>query len=177
MRRAAQGVLQLALVGLLLSGVGMAATGTWAWFKSASVAKAKADTHWQGVVDTLQRDHRKAVDEEAAKVRAIDEQWRLARQGAALEQERERAATRAALAAAYADAGRLRDQLATAAGGGVTAADDTVAACRERAAAFGRVLDEALRAHAQCSADAEDLAADVRALRTAWPVMPPASSP
>lgn len=177
MRRRTAGVLQLALVGLLLSGVGMAATGGWAWFKSKRVTTAERNAHWQGVVDVLQRDHRKAVEDEAAKVRAIEEQWRIQRREADHAQERERAATRTALAAAYADAGRLRDQLAAAAAGGVTEAEDTVTACRGRAAAFGRVLDEALRAHAQCSADAEDLAAGVRALRAAWPVEAAASAP
>lgn len=169
MRRGAAGVLQLALVGLLLSGVGMAATGTWAWFKGKRTATAERNAHWQGVVDTLQRQAQAAVAAADARTAAIQEQWRMARQGADRERETERAANAARVAAVAADRDRVRDELARAAAGGVEAADDSTAACRDRAAAIGRVLGAALQASAQCATDAEDLAAELRRVRAAWP--------
>jgi len=52
-------------------------------------------------------------------------------------------------------------------------ADDSAAACRERAATLGRLLDDALRTAATIAGSAEQHAADVRALRASWPVNEP----
>ena len=169
MKRWAAGLAQLALLSALICGVGMAAVGSWSYFKGKRVATAERNAHWQGIVNVLQADARKAVEDEAAKVRSIEEQWRLQRRGADHERERERAVNAARLAAVAADRDRLRDQLTAAAAGGVAEADDTVAACRDRAAAFGRVLGDVLLGFGQCAADAEDLAAELRRVRGAWP--------
>jgi hypothetical protein len=166
-------MLQLSLVLAIVGGIGFAGiTGAAYWrgkVTGRSVATAERNAHWQGVVDTLHAAHRAAVDAENARVRAVEEQWRLARQGADHERERERAANAARVAAVAADRDRLRDELASAASGGVVEADDSLSACRDRADAFGRVLGEALRASAACAADAEDLATGVRTLQRAWP--------
>jgi len=168
-KRWAAGVVQLALVGAIVGGLAVAGAGVAGYLKGKRVATAERNTHWQGQVDRLQAQHRAAVDAEAQRVRALEEQWRLARQGADHERERERASNAARVAAVAADRDRLRDELARAAAGGVAEADDSVAACRDRAAAFGRVLGEALRAGAECAAAAEDLATSVRTLQRAWP--------
>ena len=48
--------------------------------------------------------------------------------------------------------------------------DDTPAACGQRAATLGALLDDALRTAAACAEGAEQHATDVRALRDGWPV-------
>lgn len=173
MNRAAAGFAQLALVSVIVGALGFAAVTGLAYWRGKGAGRAQAtaerNAHWQSVVDKLQNAHRAAVDEENASTRSVEEQWRLARQGADHERERERAANAARVAAVAADRDRLRDELAGGASGGVSAADDSVAACRERADAFGRVLGEVLRASAACAADAEDLATGVRTLQRAWP--------
>lgn len=173
MKRAALGMVRLALVAALLAGLGMVGAGVQGYAKGKRAATLERNVHWQGVVDKLQADAHAALQAAEDRTRAVEETNRLRRQGADDEQERERAATRAALAAVAADRDRLRQQLAAAATGGVQAADDSVAACRDRAEALGGVLADALRAHAECTAEAEDLAAGVRALRAAWPVNEP----
>jgi hypothetical protein len=69
--------------------------------------------------------------------------------------------------AAAADAQRVRGQLssALAARGGGTA-EDALAACHNRAAAAGRLLEDGMRLQGDLAGDAERLAADVRALRS-----------
>lgn len=50
--------------------------------------------------------------------------------------------------------------------------DDSAAAGRDRAAALGVLLDDALRVAAACTDGAEQHATDVRTLLRGWPVMP-----
>lgn len=169
MKRWAAGVVQLALVGAIVSGLGMAGAGVAGYFKGKRVAAAERNTHWQAQIDRMQAQHRAAVEAETARTRAVEEQWRIARQGADHERERERAANAARVAAVAADRDRLRDELARAAAGGVAAADDSIGACRDRAEAFGRVLGDVLRGFGRCAAEAEDLAAELRRVRSAWP--------
>lgn len=64
---------------------------------------------------------------------------------------------------------RLRDDGAAYAAG---SADDTLAACRDRAATLWQLLDGALQASERSAGAAEAHAADVRALLGAWPVAP-----
>lgn len=68
---------------------------------------------------------------------------------------------------------QLRDEIAAFAAGGGSAADDSTAAARDRAAALGALLERALRVGAGHTAAAEEHAADVRGLLTAWPVNAP----
>ena len=169
------GVQALVLSVLVTAAIGGASTFVVGVKK---YAQGKADDRQRSdlVIATMLNEHRAALVEANALVDALNEKMRLARQGAERAQELERAASRATLAAVNADRAGLRQQLAAAASGGVEASNDTVAACRERAAALGNVLDSALQAHAVCTAEAEDLASGVRALRSAWPVGEPASA-
>lgn len=173
MNRRAAGLAQLALIGVIVGALGFAAVTGLAYWRGdaagAARATAERNAHWQRIVDKLQADARQAVAAEAQRVQALQEQWRLARQGADHERERERAANAARLAAAAADRDRLRDELAAAAAGGVTEAADSVAACRDRAATLGGLLGSALRASEQCAGEAEDVAAELRRVRAAWP--------
>ncbi len=172
MRRAVYGALQFALIGVIVAGVATAGAGVAGYFKGKRAATAERNTHWQGVVDKLQGDHRAAFERARAEAESRSTQLEKERDDAQNQLAREVARTRALrgdLARAVHDADRLRDQLAAVATGGVAADQDSVAACRARADALGRVLGEALRASEQCHLDAEDLASGVRALRSAWP--------
>lgn len=153
------------LVALLIFGLSLLGVGTERW-----IAGRKHERQiQQAMIARMVADAAVAKAEADARTASLEEQWRAQRQGADRAQETERARTRAALAAVSADRDRLRVELASVASGGVEAGADSVPACRDRADALGRVLGEALQAHAQCTADAEDLAAGVRALREAWP--------
>lgn len=170
------GAMQLALVACIVGGLGLATASGLAYWRGKSAGKAQAtaerNTHWQGVVDKLQGDHRAAFERARTEAESRSTQLEKERDDAQNQLAREVARTRALrgdLARAVHDADRLRDQLAAVATGGVDADQDSVAACRARANALGRVLGEALRASEQCHLDAEDLAAGIRALRSAWP--------
>lgn len=169
--------LRMGLLGALLAGLGMVGVGIERWHAGHAAGAAEEKAHADQVLATLRERQRAELEAANARADAISEQWRTARQGADREREKERAATQAARAADAADLQRMRDQLAAAAAGGVEAADDTVAACRDRAAAFGRLLGEALRAGGDCAADAEDLGTSVRTLQRAWPVTPQEAAP
>lgn len=169
MKRWSAGIVQLALVCCIVGGLGMAGAGVAGYFKGRNAATTERNAHWQGQIDRLQQQHRAAVEAETARTRAVEEQWRIARQGADHERERERAANAARVAAVAADRDRLRDELARAAAGGVTEAADSVAACRDRAATLGGILGSALRASERCAGEAEDLAGELRRVRAAWP--------
>lgn len=153
------------LFGLILAGL----TGVVAGVKAYAAGREKERLVQTEIIGKMVTRHQASVDEANRRADALEEQWRLARQGADRAQENERAATRAALAAVNADRDRLREQLAAAASGGVQAADDSVAACRVRAAALGVVLGQALQSHAQCTADLEDAATGIRTLQRGWP--------
>lgn len=153
----------------LLGGVGACTAG----LKAYAAGRAKEKQVQEGIIGRMVERHRTELDEQRAKNEAQAEAWRLQRKGAERAQELERAAARDALASINADRGRLRDELAAFAAGGRQAADDTVDACRARAAALGDVLDEALQAHAECTAESESLAAGVRTMQRSWPSSQP----
>ena len=144
------------------------------------IASASVLAYREGVVSDKQRSDLvisdmklKAADELIAATQDVlkkDEALRLLKQGAdrVLQNERDLNRKRAAADAITAD--RMRDQLNSFASG-APAGDDTVAACRERAAALGDVLGQALQASRLCTVEAEDLAGDARALLHAWPVI------
>jgi cytochrome c556 len=66
----------------------------------------------------------------------------------------------------------MRDDIADYVAG---CAGDSLAACSERAAALGELLDRALQADARSAGAAEEHARDVRALLSAWPVAEPSN--
>lgn len=65
---------------------------------------------------------------------------------------------------------QLRVAAADYAAGGSAAADDTGAACRDRAASLGNLLVDGLQTQVELARAAEDHAAGVRSLLRAWPV-------
>lgn len=168
-------VLYVALAGGLATAVGSAlaywrghAAGAEQAEQQAAAERADAERRHRAEQDRLRADAQARFD--AALVAAaerydrIDTARKEAQHALAIEQSRT-ARLRGDLAAAVRDRDRMRDALAGAASGGVTEAEDSLGACRSRADALGRVLGEALSAHRQCSLDAEDLAAGLRALR------------
>jgi hypothetical protein len=168
-------VLYVALAGGLATAVGSAlaywrghAAGAEQAEQQAAAERADAERRHRAEQDRLRADAQAKFDAAvlaaAERYDRIDTARREAQHALAIEQTRI-ARLRGDLAAAVRDRDRLRDALAGAATGGVTEADDSTAACRARADALGRVLGEALSAHRQCSLDAEDLAAGLRALR------------
>jgi uncharacterized iron-regulated membrane protein len=120
-----------------------------------------------------------------------DERARL--QAAALQAQAENQATTQALQAAIEDAqhaaaqdrarlvraaaadraerDRLRDDIAAYAAGGGLATDDTLAACRARAAELGRAVEDGLRVQEDMAQAFGDLAVDYRTLYLSWPKM------
>lgn len=155
-------------VALMISGATSVASGVIYYAKGKKADKQRSDLVISRMVTQYQQD----LLDANARADSISEAWKAQRQGADRAQDRERAQTRAALAAVISERDGLRDDLARAATGGVEAAGDTVAACRERTATFGRVLGEALQAHAECTAAAEDNASGVRTLLGSWPNNP-----
>lgn len=171
-RRLVHGAYEVFLGLALLSGLGMVGSYFWGESRGTQMATDERNSHWQGVLATLQAEHAKRLAAETAKARQQEDLWlaNILTVGEALAKERaSNARLRGDLSAAVARADRMREQLAAAATGGVPEAQDSVAACRARADAFGRVLEEALRAHRTCELDAEDLAGGVRALQAGWP--------
>lgn len=72
--------------------------------------------------------------------------------------------------------GELDGMRAAAASFAAGPADDSLAACRDRAAAASDLLVRVLQAGARSTGAAEVHSTDVRALREAWPVNPAASA-
>lgn len=80
-------------------------------------------------------------------------------------------ASNARFAALRAERDELRNVIdAYAASGGGAPSDDSLAACRERAAALGVLLVEGVQVQVGLADAAEGHATDVRALRSSWPV-------
>lgn len=112
-----------------------------------------------------------AARQQEASYRAREQAWSNAVQETyrALETERQRAVRFAAdLRAARLDADSLRGDIARFASGGGPA-DDSLAACRDRAEALGLLAGEALRSSEACAADGEAESAKLRAVLSAWP--------
>lgn len=132
-----------------------------------AAGRAAVQAQWQA--ERLLLERTAAAATQAA--RDTEEKLAAQRQEADRARQTERAAAHRAAADLRADRDRLRDAIDAYAAGGGLAAQDTGPACRERAAQLGRALDEALHAHGECTAQAVDLATDVRSLLAAWPVM------
>lgn len=170
--RLARGAYEILLGLALVAGLGMVGAYFYGEHRGAEVMRLERNDHWQGIVSKLQGDHATALQAETRKARAKEDEWlaNILKVGEALAKERARnAALQGDLSAALARE-RVRSAAATrAATGGRTEAEDTVAAARDRAAALGRSLDDALRAHEVCSGELEGSRMDTRALLAAWP--------
>lgn len=179
--RLSRGLLSLALYVALVGGIATAAGSALAYWRGHAAGVEQAEQQAASDRAAEERRHRAEQDRLRADAQAkfdaalaaaaerydrIDTARKEAQHALAVETART-ARLRGDLAAAVRDRDRMRGAIAAAASGGLTEAEDSTAACRARADALGRVLGEALSAHRQCSLDAEDLAAGVRALR-AW---------
>lgn len=177
----ARGALSLLLYVALAGGIATAAGSALAYWRGHAAGTDQAEQQAAAERADMERRHRAEQDKLRADAQAkfdaalaaaaerydrIDTARKEAQHALAVETART-ARLRGDLAAAVRDRDRMRGAIAAAASGGVTEAEDSTGACRARADAIGRVLGEALSAHRQCSLDAEDLAAGVRALR-AW---------
>ena len=165
-------LLWVAMAGGLATVLGSALSYWRGHSAGTESATTERNAHWHGVLSKLQAEHASQLQAETAKSAADTTRMARAVHQAQEHLEHERQATarlRGDLAAAVQRHDRLRDALASTATGGRAEADDTVAACRGRADALGRVLGEALQAHERCSLDAEDIASGIRALRDGWP--------
>lgn len=100
--------------------------------------------------------------------RALEQRWREDATNAERIRQTERDALARAIAAMRADGDRLRDDIAGYARGR-DAADDTLAACRERTETLGRLLGGYVQTDADNAEDLESLAADLRAVLNSWP--------
>ena len=78
----------------------------------------------------------------------------------------EKAKSERAAALLRAESDRLRSDIARFAS---AKPDDTAAACGERSATLGAVLDGVLSDYRACTESAESVAADLRAVMSAWP--------
>jgi hypothetical protein len=140
--------------------------GLWAWGeKREDDGRAEVQAAWDDERATLIS----AAADAQAKQRAVEQEFNRARQEATDAQANERRRNARAVAELSADRDRLRNDIEAYAAGGGASASGAAPACNERAANLGRALDDALQSHAACVGTAADLAADVRALRSAWP--------
>lgn len=116
------------------------------------------------------RERAVVMAQHAADLKAAREQesaWRRKVDDANRAAEQDRARHARIVAGLRADGERLRGAIAAFAAGG---ADDSAAACRDRASTLGRLLDQALRTGAECAGGAEAASGDLRRVLGAWPV-------
>jgi hypothetical protein len=136
----------------------VAAFGGWCW----TGGKASERKVWQ-LKEAAQVAAQLAATEQA---RATEQALQLKVTEANNARAIERAKAYRIAAGLRADADRLRGDIAQFASG---SAEDTASACRDRSATLGSLLDDALRTSGECAAQAESVAADLRATLAAWP--------
>ena len=162
--------LKLGLIGLLISGLGMASAGLY----GLATGKRQERQVWEARVEKMRATAAEAALKASTAYRAIESELARVKQEAesALNQERIKNARIAAdLARARTERDGLRDQIAAfAAGRGTT--DDSLPACLVRAQALGVLLNKALQSGEGSAGDGESCEADKRALLRAWPVTP-----
>jgi hypothetical protein len=146
------------------------------WLKAlvlAVIVAAFGGWCWMGGAASKQKEWDLATAKQVAAQLAATEQARATEQALQLKVNEannaraiERAKADRIAAGLRADADRLRGDIAQFASG---SAEEPAAACRERAATLGSLLDNALRTSGECTAQAESVAADLRATLAAWP--------
>jgi len=159
-----------AAVAAVAITVASAAAGVIGYNKGVAADKQRSDL----VITTMQVEAAQKLIAANALVKQQSDNLQATKERAEHDLQAERDLNKRLRDESVASAGaaeRMRQRLAAAAAGGVAAGDDSVTSCRERAAAFGVVLGEALQAHALCTADIEDVAASYRAVRGSWPVV------
>lgn len=131
---------------------------------------AKAETEQVKVAWSAQREQATAAAFKASTdYRAIEAQMQAQSEKAYRDYQAAQTRNDSTLAAARADTGRLRGELAAYASGRGSTAVDTQPAASGRAEALGGLLVDVLRDLATCARDAETSADGVRALKAAWP--------
>lgn len=157
------------IVGVLVAIMACAAAVSLYGWSKFRAGEAKDRARSDQIIARMVTDAQKAFNASEARRLADEEAMRLLKQGAQRAREADVRVLEGRLAAERADAVGLRKQLATFASGGVEAAKDSVAACRERSATAGDVLAGVLQDLAVCTGAAEDHASGVRTLLTSWP--------
>lgn len=147
-------LIKLAVVAGLLAGA--AWTGhTW------------TDRKWSSKWDKAVAAQQTALALEQAKNRQIEQDWNVRLQTAEARHATDLQTVQNARRRADAESRSLRDALAAI--GGRPAAEDSLAACRERTATLGELFAEADAEAGRMAEAAEQHAAQVRLLLAAWP--------
>lgn len=152
-------------IGAVVFAVALAAVGTERWFAGVSHGVAKDKARSDAVIVKMVERHRADLDAANSLVEKKSTELREFQERAQSEYTKLQVENRNRLAGVVAERDRLRDQLSDYASGGVKASDDTVEACRERAATLGRVLDGMVQGYARCTGAAEENASGVRTLQ------------
>ena len=159
------GILAFVVIVLMVH-LGSVRQGDAAGFKRGTSEK-------QLIIDQMVIDHAERLTEANEKVAAttklLQDERDKHEQVRINEQARNQAISRE-LTRTRTERDGLRDQIDTAlVTGGRAASDDTVAACHERAARASGLLADGLRIQEDLAGRAESCAADLRAMRGAWP--------
>lgn len=148
---------KIAAVALAASLVGVGVQTVRLARAQAALARAEAG-HAQAVAAAELAARRQAEAYRFLEGELVRERERIDR-----ERTQERRAQEARAAALRADRDGLRGDIADYAAGRA-AAEDSLAACRERAATLGQLVEQGLRVQDELAAGAESAGADVRAL-------------
>lgn len=162
------------LYGALALSAAMGAGLVWQTLQlaSANVARAQAEKETEAakrgrVEDAVK--HERVSRETMQAYRELESALTATIRKAEHAQAVEKAESERVAAGLRAERDRLRDDIAAFAAGGRSPTEDTLAACRERAAALGALLEDGLQVQIDLAAAASTHAADVRALRASWP--------
>ena len=163
-------------VGLMIGGASTIAASLYAYGKGNETDKARSDA----VIARMVREADAATIKAERAYRELEQSnnsrlLRAAEQGAQAKAHLDRqvallSSVRADRDAVATDRDGLRARLSDVARGPTDPANDSLAACRDRAEGYGEVLGRALRADQECRIEAENLAIGIRTLQTAWPV-------
>ncbi len=155
-------------IGALVFAVVMTTTGVVANRKGRASERAV----WEAVVASMRAKAAEDLAAAAEKFRAQERAWQTkveeVQHALAAQQDKTRA-VEANLRRARTELVGLRGDIARYAAGGASAAEDTLAACRDRTAALGNLLGQALQASEECAGDGERERNKLEAVRGAWP--------
>ena len=154
---------------LLFKVVGVVLALSAAYFSGVHTATVSLTTKHQAETAQQQADAATRVIAAQRETISIQSTWMSRYEGAVNDQIHERSANSKILAGLASGVGGVRSAIDTFATGRDRDAPDTVAACRTDATALGNLLDRALLLAGRRTADAEEHATDLRALRAAWP--------
>ena len=148
--------------------VAVAIAGATGYIKGHSAGVDKDKQRSDLVIAMMLRKAQVDLDAANVKTRALGAELQATKEKAENDLQAEQARNRRVVAAAAADSGRMQRYITDFASG-VGTVNDSLATCRADAGTLGVLLDEALRAHAERSGEAEQEAGTARALLRAWP--------